>query len=100
MSDHKQPTQDQKDFALEIGKDPDKIKCWTCMDGYLYPEYGLAPHSHNESLGNTGFLEREDWPIYFEPDLDADGKPLNIGIYHCPKFGCEYGIKSKDLSQQ
>lgn len=41
-----------------------KCKCKCCVDGELYPHYGIAPHIHNmtkpgQFIGSTEMLPRD-----------------------------------------
>lgn len=100
------PTRDQIGFAISIGKDPDKIKCWDCLDGETYPYYGMAPHQHIET-GDAKVLHVRDgqptWPANFEidPDIDLGGKSPDeytgpiAGIFYCPNEECENSLKQR-----
>jgi len=55
----------------------------------FYPEYGVAPHTHNLDaasgwIGSTRLMPKELWPANFREDPEAPG----CGTYtHCPMCG-------------
>ena len=73
-------------FLLKLFSD-----CKTCYDGYFFPHYGMAPHSHNLSktgsfIGSTEIKDKPEWPDNFIEDKDAEG----CGTYWCPNKKCNY----------
>ena len=72
-------------------------KCKYCLDGYLYPQYGMAPHSHNipdlKSLvgfiGSTEINDKSEWPDYF-----VEEKDYGQGVWWCKDRKCYYGINN------
>lgn len=85
-------------MAKDLGKDPATVKCWHCLDGDAYPQYGRAPHkSFLEGLSLTNQLPQSEWPADFEPDwvgFEEEKKegydgPM-CGTWYCPK-DCEFG---------
>lgn len=70
------------------------MTCEFCDDGdghCVYPIYGVAPHTHDITLGeplsfigSTRLLPREQWPANFREDPDCAG----LGTYlRCEKCG-------------
>lgn len=57
--------------------------------GLLYPQYGLAPHSHDMKktgsiIGSTVIASKKKWPDNFHEDFEAAG----CGVYTCPDMNC------------
>jgi hypothetical protein len=69
-------------------KKMDECKNEACLAGY-YPQYGLAPHSHDLSsgsfIGSTRIKERSEWPKNFKEDPESPG----CGVYVCPDCGVQ-----------
>ncbi len=56
----------------------------------LYPQYGLAPHSHDIKktgtiIGSTVISSKKKWPDNFHEDFEDPG----CGVYTCPNINCE-----------
>lgn len=67
-------------------------KCKTCYDGYIYPQYGMAPHKHDlkitgNIIGSTVLDKRKEWPKYFVEDKNCPG----CGMWYCSNKNCVYG---------
>ena len=73
-------------------------KCNTCLDGEIYPYYGLAPHKHDMTktgsiIGSTVIDPESEWPSNFHPDAEDSG----AGVWTCPNcdgYGQNAGSKS------
>lgn len=67
------------------------IKCETCGDGSLLPQYGTAPHDCYHklglSIGQSVVHEPTTWPYNFELDPESEGE---LGVWHCPKCGPKF----------
>lgn len=55
--------------------------CRICLDGYLFPIHGTAPHEHDINF-NTFFLSKDKWPCNYVEKGD------NEGIYYCSNENC------------
>jgi hypothetical protein len=69
-------------------------KCKDCLDGYYYPQYGIAPHRHNimktgSFVGSTELKDESEWPDNYN-DVD-DGQ----GVWYCPNIECKNNINKK-----
>ena len=64
-------------------------QCKSCLDGYYWPQYGVAPHRHDLSggsiFGSTRVLEKNQWPEHFEEDPEAPG----CGTWYCENKECK-----------
>jgi hypothetical protein len=73
-------------------------KCKTCLDGVIFPQYGVAPHTHNlirtngSFIGSTELIPKAKWP---ENYVDYDE---GCGVYYCPEKECKYS-KEKQHKQ-
>jgi hypothetical protein len=67
------------------------IKCATCQDGTLLPQYGVAPHDcyHKlgKSIGQSEAHSADAWPSNFEVDSESNGE---CGLFHCPACGPKF----------
>lgn len=71
-------------------------ECKECYDGYFYPQYGVAPHTHvfkkeylENFIGSTRIRPKPEWPDNYD-DVD-DG----CGVYYCPNPNCKNNISNK-----
>lgn len=107
--DPNKPSESDIQFAIKSGKDPEKIKCWTCFDGEFFPQYGRAPHQSFIETTLKGKmaddLPQSKWPDNFEPDWDDIPEseresytgPM-CGVWYCPN-NCEHGGKAEPIER-
>ena len=63
--------------------------CGHCNDGdglCIFPYYGVAPHTHDNSegwIGSTRTLPREQWGDNFREDPDVEGHGVFMRCEHC-----------------
>jgi len=65
------------------------FRCHECYDGYYYPQYGTAPHTHGIEKAGEGRIalttrinDKATWPDEYD-DVD-DG----CGIWYCRNAKC------------
>lgn len=69
-------------------------KCKECLDGIIYPTYGIAPHIHDLSLtssfiGSTKIISQKEWPENYD---DVDN---GCGVYYCTDKNCTYSKENQ-----